>query len=62
MKRHFSSRGEALAEVTTARMLVGRQRQPKSAIISQADRRYKRKQPWFCSPRISLVGQRPKAT
>jgi hypothetical protein len=32
MRRHFSNRGEALAEVAAARMLAGRKRSAKSAI------------------------------
>lgn len=62
MKRHLSSRGEPLAEVTASRMLVGRQRRPKSAIISQADRRYKPEQPWFLQTEDFFSRPKPKTT
>ena len=38
MQRHFSDRGEALAEVTAARMLAGRKQLGKSASITQDGR------------------------
>jgi hypothetical protein len=38
MHRHFSNRGEALAEVTAARLLARRTQSAKSASITQDDR------------------------
>ena len=35
MQRHFSNRGEALAEVTAARMLVGRKRSARSEFTTR---------------------------
>ena len=49
MQRHFSNRGEALAEVTAARMLVSRKRSPQSAFTTQACRRTK-PELWFSQP------------
>jgi len=46
MQRHFSHRGEALAEVTAARMLAGRKRLEKSPSGAQTGRRVTSKQ-WF---------------
>ena len=39
MKRHFSNRGEALAEVTAARWLASRKTSVKTSFMIQADRR-----------------------
>ncbi len=57
MKRHFSARGEPLAEVTAARGLADRKASLKSAFMSQADRRT-RTAPWFSQP--LEVSNRPK--
>jgi len=46
MQRHFSNRGEALAELTAARMLAGRKRPRKSEFGTQAVRQATTKQ-WF---------------
>jgi hypothetical protein len=46
MKRHFSNRGEALAEVTAARSAVDRRASVRAAFMTQADRRAKSPQ-WF---------------
>lgn len=46
MHRHFSNRGEALAEVTAARMLGARKYSAKSASITQDGRRVTTQQ-WF---------------
>ena len=39
MKRHFSNRGEALSEVTAARVLVNRKASAKASFRAQTDRR-----------------------
>jgi len=39
MKRHFSNRGEALAEVTAARCLASRKASIRTSFMIQADRR-----------------------
>ena len=49
MKRHFSNRGEALSEVTTARSLTDRKTSIKAAFRTQVDRRAG-SQPWFPQP------------
>lgn len=49
MQRHFSNRGEALAEVTAARMLAGRKQWAKSASITQ-DGRPGAAEQWFSQP------------
>jgi len=49
MQRHFSNRGEALAEVTAARMLRGKKRLAKSAVVAQPGRRANLGQ-WFSQP------------
>lgn len=49
MQRHFSNRGEALAESTAARMLAGRRQSAKSAPIAQGDQRV-RTERWFSQP------------
>jgi hypothetical protein len=41
MKRHFSNRGEALAEVTAARSVVDRRASVRAAFMTQAERRAK---------------------
>jgi len=38
MKRHFSNRGEALPEVTAARVLANRQGSVKTSFMTRADR------------------------
>jgi len=55
MQRHFSNRGEALAEVTAARMLARRIRPAEPASATQRGRQAKAAQ-WFTSQRT-----RPKA-
>jgi hypothetical protein len=50
MQRHFSSRGEALPEVTAARMLAGgSKRSAKPGLGTQAGRRVASEQ-WFSRP------------
>lgn len=39
MKRHFSNRGEALSEVTAARVLANRKVSVRTSFMTQADRR-----------------------
>jgi hypothetical protein len=39
MKRHFSNRGEAISEVTAARVLASRKASIKASFMSQGDRR-----------------------
>ncbi len=46
MKRHFSNRGEALAEVTAARSVADRRASVRAAFTTQADRRAKSPR-WF---------------
>jgi len=48
MERHFSNRGEALAEVTAARTLVGRKHLAKPVSNAQAARRTRPQ--WFSQP------------
>ena len=55
MQRHFSNRGEALAEVTAARMLARRIRPAEPASATQRGRQAKAAQ-WFTSQQT-----RPKA-
>jgi hypothetical protein len=55
MQRHFSNRGEALAELTAARMMASRRRPRKSAFATQANRRATTMQ-WFSQP----VGIKPQ--
>ena len=38
MKRHFSNRGEALSELTAARVLANRQGSVKTSFTTRADR------------------------
>ena len=49
MQRHFSNRGEALAEVTAARVLARRKQPGNSALVTSAGRRVTTKQ-WFSQP------------
>jgi len=49
MQRHSSNRGEALAEVTAARTLVGRRQLAKSASKAQAERWIAHGR-WFVQP------------
>jgi hypothetical protein len=58
MQRHFSNRGEALPEVTAARMLVGRGRFAQSARTAQGGRQAKSEQ-WFTKP--TATTKQPKA-
>jgi len=39
MKRHFSNRGEAISEVTAARVLASRKASVKASFIPQGERR-----------------------
>lgn len=39
MKRHFSNRGEALSEVTAARVLASRRTAIRTSFMTQAERR-----------------------
>jgi hypothetical protein len=39
MKRHFSNRGEAISEVTAARVLAGRKASIKASFMPQGERR-----------------------
>jgi hypothetical protein len=59
MQRHFSSRGEALPEVTAARMLVGGKRSPKSRLGTPAGRRVALEQ-WFSRPAEAKHGRKKK--
>jgi hypothetical protein len=49
MQRHFSNRGEALPEITAARMLAGRKTSAHSAFTTRVGRRSKPEQ-WFVQP------------
>lgn len=57
MQRHFSSRGEALAEVTAARVLARRKQPGQSPLDTQAGRRATTNQ-WFSQP--VEASRRPK--
>jgi hypothetical protein len=57
MQRHFSNRGEALAELTAARMLAGRGRSARSALTVQGGRQATPEQ-WFMKPAVTT--QPPK--
>ena len=57
MQRHFSNRGEALAEVVAARMLARRKRFAESELTVQGGRQGKAAQ-WFTKP--AEAPQRPK--
>jgi len=59
MQRHFSNRGEALAEVTAARMLGRRKRSPQSAFTTQP-RRGTRSEVWFARPEEATPSRRKK--
>jgi hypothetical protein len=61
MKRHFSSRGEALAEVTVARCLASRKASVKTSFMNQSDRRTK-SSGWLLAPKgaISLPAKKHK--
>ena len=59
MQRHFSSRGEALPEVTAARMLVGGKRSAKSGLVTPAGRRVPSEQ-WFPRPAETTHGPKRK--
>lgn len=48
MQRHFSNRGEALPEVTAARILAGRKERTESAYVTQAGRHALEQ--WFAQP------------
>jgi hypothetical protein len=56
MKRHFSNRGEALAEVTAGRGLADRKTSVRTAFMTQAGRRAK-SSPWFSSPASQIPPQ-----
>jgi hypothetical protein len=57
MHRHFSNRGEALAEATAAKMLAGRKHSAESSSITQDGRRAITQQ-WFSQP--ADAAHRPK--
>jgi hypothetical protein len=48
MQRHFSNRGEALAEVTAARTSAGRKRSAQAEFTTQGRR--SKVQQWFSQP------------
>lgn len=58
MQRHFSNRGDALPEVTAARMLAGRGRFAHSARTGQGGRQAKSEQ-WFT--KATATTKQPKA-
>jgi hypothetical protein len=57
MKRHFSNRGEALSEVTAARVLASRKTAVRASFMTQAERRTN---PLFWSLQRVEVGNRPR--
>ena len=57
MQRHFSNRGEALAEVTAARVLARRKAPVNSAFTARTGGRFPSEQ-WFMKPAVTT--QRPK--
>jgi hypothetical protein len=61
MKRHFSNRGEALAEVTAARCLASRNASVKASFMIQNERRTKFSG-WLQAPKgaISLPAKKHK--
>jgi hypothetical protein len=59
MQRHFLNRGEALAEVTAARMLVGGTQSAESGLVTQAGRRATSEQ-WFLQPVKPIDRQKRK--
>lgn len=58
MKRHFSNRGEALSEVTAARVLANRKASIKTSYMTQADRRTGF--PFWPSGRVEVVNSPKK--
>ena len=60
MQRHFSNRGEALAEVTAARMLARRKARVNSAFTARAGGRFASEQ-WF-SHAAEAIRQPKKGT
>jgi hypothetical protein len=58
MKRHFSNRGEALSEVTAARVLANRTASTKTSFKTQADRRTGR--PFWSSGRVEVMNSPKK--
>jgi hypothetical protein len=57
MKRHFSNRGEAISEVTAARVLANRKTAIKASFMTQAERRIN---PPFWSLQQVEVRNRPR--
>jgi hypothetical protein len=57
MQRHFSNRGEALAEVTAARVLARRKAPVNSSFTARTGGRFPFEQ-WFMKPAVTT--QRPK--
>ncbi len=57
MQRHFSNRGEALPEVTAAKMLARRNQASETKSAAQLGRHNKAEQ-WFTKPALTV--QRPK--
>jgi len=57
MKRHFSNRGEAISEVTAARVLVARKTAVRTSFMTQAERRTN--PPFWASQKVE-VGNRPR--
>jgi len=57
MKRHFSNRGEAISEVTAARVLASRKTAVRASFITQAERRTN---PPFWSLQQVEVRNRPR--
>lgn len=57
MKRHLSNRGEALSEVTAARVLANRKASVRASFMTQADRRTN---PPFWSLSRAEVRKRPR--
>jgi len=53
MKRHFSNRGEALPEVTAARVLANRKASVRTSFVTQADRRIG--SPFWFSRRVEVT-------
>jgi hypothetical protein len=58
MQRHFSNRGEALAEVTAARVLARRKAPANSAFTARAAAGRFPSGQWFMKPTVTT--QRPK--
>jgi len=57
MKRHFSNRGEAISEVTAARVLASRKTAIRASFMTQAERRTN---PPFWSLQQVEVRNRPR--